>query len=161
MTEALRLRASVRAADAEAVRRIVTATGHFTPAETDVAVELVEERRRRGLAAGYRFLFADVDGCPVGYACYGPVPATAASFDLYWIAVDPARQGRGVGRLLLRRCEAAVRRLGGAQLYIETSARALYDATRRFYARAGYREAARLDDFYAPGDAKIIYCKRL
>src|SRR5262245_18507263 len=108
----------VRRSDVDAVEQVVASTGFFTPAEIAVAMELVEERLRKGEASGYLFLFAeDVAGRVVGYTCYGPVPATRSSFDLYWIAVLADSQRSGLGRALLTQTEAAVVRLGGIDLY--------------------------------------------
>jgi hypothetical protein len=33
--------------------------------------------------------------------------------------------------------------------------------THRFYERCGYRQAAFLEDFYAPGDGKVIFVRSL
>jgi ribosomal protein S18 acetylase RimI-like enzyme len=96
----------------------------------------------------------------VGYACWGPTPATDRTWDLYWIAVDSALQGAGIGTILLEEIE---RRLIGQQarmLIAETSSRSDYATTRGFYARRGYVESARVRDFYAPGDDRIIFVKR-
>ena len=46
-------------------------------------------------------------------------------------------------------------------MYIETSNRAKYAPTRGFYLHCDYREVAVFDDFYAPGDAKVVYRKEL
>jgi GNAT superfamily N-acetyltransferase len=152
-------RDTVRGTDVQAVRSIVASSGFFAPHEIDIAVELVEERLARGVASGYHFVFADMDGCPIGYACYGPIGCTVGSFDLYWIAVQAASRGHGLGRRLLREVERRVTLAGGRRLYIETSSRTQYEPTRRFYERCGYKAEARLDDFYSPGDAKVIYVK--
>ena len=101
-------------------------------------------------------------GCElVGYCAWGAVPLTKRSYDLYWIAVAPGRQGLGIGRQLLERAERAVAARGGGGLYIETSSRPAYRRTRRFYRAAGYRQVARLADFYAPGDDKLVFCKTI
>jgi ribosomal protein S18 acetylase RimI-like enzyme len=50
---------------------------------------------------------------------------------------------------------------GAAALFIDTSGRADYGAARAFYASLGYRIAAELADFYAPGDAKVVFRKNL
>ena len=100
-------------------------------------------------------------GVLVGYACYGPTPATDRTYDLYWIAVDPAAQGSGGGTLLLDEVERRLRDARGRLIVVETSSRAEYDATRRFYTARGYDEAARVGHFYAPGDDRVIYTKRL
>lgn len=157
-------RSDVRAGDPNAVGKLVAATKFFSAAEKDVAVELVDEALARGGASGYHFVFADSEGSPGeldGYACYGPIPATAASFDLYWIAVSPSLQRSGLGRRLIRETERRAASLGAQQMFVDTSGREQYAPTRAFYERMGYEKAATLDDFYAPGDAKIIYSKKL
>jgi ribosomal protein S18 acetylase RimI-like enzyme len=96
---------------------------------------------------------------PVGYVCYGHNPVTDAVYDLYWIAIHPSRQGRGVGRALLEDTERRVRARGGRGMTIETSSRAPYAPARRLYERCGYRLAAAIDDFYKPGDGLSLYVK--
>lgn len=162
LTEACRAREAVSAADAGAVEALVASTGFFTAEEIAVARELVEERLAQGESSGYFFVFLDDPaGRLVGYACFGPVPCTESSFDLYWIAVRDGWRGRGLGARALRLAEAAARRLGAARLYAETSSTARYAPTRRFYERQGFRQEAFLEDFYRPGDGKVIYGKRL
>jgi hypothetical protein len=46
-------------------------------------------------------------------------------------------------------------------IVIETSTRPQYEPTRGFYLRCGYELAASIADFYAPGDGKAMYVKRL
>lgn len=151
-------------ADAKAVRALVAQTGFFSDEELLVAVELVDDALAQGRASGYEFVFADAStgpGALVGYTCFGPIPATESSFDLYWIAVAPAQQGNGLGRELLQESERLARLQGARQMYVDTAGREKYASTRAFYERMGYRKAAVLDDFYAPGDAKVIYVKSL
>ena len=153
------LRYEVEPQDAEKVRRLAEATGFFYPYEIDIAVELVEDRLSHGLESEYHFIMAEQDGRLVGYACYGPIPCTAASYDLYWIAVHPDFQGQGLGRELLAEAEKLIANAGGKRIYVDTSERAQYDPTRAFYEKCDYRLEAVLKDFYAPGDGKAIYCK--
>jgi ribosomal protein S18 acetylase RimI-like enzyme len=150
-----------RLADRERVREIVETTGFFSEEECRVAVELLDDRLANGPASDFAFLFAEQDGRVVGYSCYGRIALTRASYDLYWIAVDPAAQGLGVGRELLDESERRVAAEGGERVYVETSSRAQYLPTRAFYERCGYRIAATLEDFYAPGDGKVIFVKRV
>ncbi|MFZ5608487.1 MAG: GNAT family N-acetyltransferase [Pseudomonadota bacterium] len=157
----LRWREAVRQEDIEAVRALVAATGFFTTQETAVAAELVAERVQRGPLSGYEFILAEEDGRLAGYACYGAIAGTDKRYDLYWIVVDRARQRGGLGRQLLARAEAAIARQGGAKVYVETSSTQTYAPTRAFYQAMGYGEAARLADFYRPGDAKVVYVKDL
>jgi GNAT superfamily N-acetyltransferase len=153
------LRSTLEIPDVEAVRRLVEATGMFNAEEVAVAAELVEETLERGAKSGYEFVMASERGSLLGYSCFGRIPGTQSSFDLYWIAVEPGLQGRGLGQLLLARSEARVAQLGGGRMYVDTSGRAQYEPTRRFYRNAGYHLAAELADFYAPGDAKVIFAK--
>jgi D-alanine-D-alanine ligase len=149
------------AADLARVREIVESTGFFSGEEAAVAVELLDDRLARGPASDYRFLFAEEGGRVAAYAAYGPVPLTRSSWDLYWIAVDPTTQRNGVGRALLAEAERRIALAGGERVYADTSSRPQYAPTRGFYLRCGYEIAATLDGFYAPGDGKVIFVKRL
>ena len=161
MKELLTFRQEVLQSDAQHVRELTTSTGFFMDAEIDVAVELVEERLSKGESSGYYFVFAEQGGRVVGYTCFGPIPCTMASFDLYWIAVHDSCRGQGIGKALMRKSEECIAAIGGTRVYIETSSRAQYVPTRQFYFACGYQEAAVLADFYAPGDGKVIYLKVL
>jgi ribosomal protein S18 acetylase RimI-like enzyme len=156
---ALRFRSRPQRTDLSALRALVLATGVFHSEERAVALELLQERLRRGAKSGYEFIFAQRGAELVGYCAWGAVPLTKASFDLYWVAVAPRAQGLGIGRRLMELTERAVARRGGGRLYIETSSRGAYARTRRFYRAARYAQVARLVDFYAPGDHKIVFCK--
>ncbi|WP_347243787.1 GNAT family N-acetyltransferase [Thermogutta sp.] len=154
-------RTTVRPEDGPAVRRLVESTGFFRPDEVAVAEELIAERLAKGAASGYEFLFAEHDGQLQGYVCFGPIPCTLSSWDLYWIVVNPAYQRQGLGRRLLQEAEKAIRAAGGTRVYVDTSGREQYRPTRLFYEKNGYQVAAVLEDFYAPADPKVIYVKVL
>ncbi|MBN2140642.1 MAG: GNAT family N-acetyltransferase [Desulfovibrionaceae bacterium] len=147
--------------DLEAVRLITSSSGFFSPAEVDMACELVSERLQRGLDSGYLFLFAETGGRTVGFSCFGPIACTESSFDLYWIAVLDEFRGLGLGRELLRGTESRIWLAGGRRVYVDTASKPQYRPTRDFYERNGYRAEARLCDFYLKGDDKIIYSKEL
>jgi len=158
----IRWRQDVVVADCVAVRDLVAATGFFNAEEVAVAEELIAETVAKGEHSDYLFVFAEEPGKGLrGYSCFGRIPATQSSFDLYWIAVSPDEQGRGLGREIIERSERIAAELGGTRMFVDTSGRAQYTPTRAFYERMGYTVAARLDDFYAPGDAKVIYAKSL
>lgn len=162
----LTLRETPTLDDIARVREIVTSTGFFHDHEIDVACELVEEALAKGPVEGYRFLFAELPDSrgitrPIGYTSYGQTPCTEGTFDLYWIAVHNDFRAHGLGRLLQRETESRIRALGGRRLFAETSGRDLYAPTRKFYLSLGYTEEARLADFYAPGDDKVVYGLRL
>jgi ribosomal protein S18 acetylase RimI-like enzyme len=155
------LRTILCSEDAEAVRRLVSSTGFFSHKEIKIAGELVDETLSQGEQTGYSFIFAEHEGLLDGYCCFGPIPLTRTSFDLYWIAVMPGRQGCGLGRRLMEAAEESIRNRGGTRVYADTSSRGQYLSTRVFYEAIGYCGHAYLPDFYAPGDGKIVYCKEL
>jgi ribosomal protein S18 acetylase RimI-like enzyme len=150
-----------RPSDRKQVRKIVASSGFFSEAEIEVAVELVQERLDRGIASGYFFLFGERDREVAGYSCFGPIPCTEESYDIYWIAVREELRGSGLGAEILKRVEARIKEIGGKRVYVETSSRAQYKPTRSFYSRCGYRKEARLKNFYSPGDDKVIYLRVL
>ena len=154
-------REEVRPEDREAVGRLVRATGFFSEEECGIAMELIAERLAKGEASGYFFLFAEEERRLLGYACFGPIPGSLHSYDLYWIAVHPGRQGIGLGRKLMAMAEALMAQLGSRRVYADTSSRPQYVPTRAFYRSCGYIEEAFLADFYGPGDGKIIFVKLL
>lgn len=169
-----RLRLAPLAPDHRArVREILEGTHSFSPAEVEVALELFDDALAapaasavatavRTAAPDYELLGAfDADRELLGYACFGPTPGTDRTWDLYWIATDANRHGEGVGSSLLHGVEELLARRGSRLLVAETSSRDDYDRTRRFYRGRGYAEAARLRDFYARGDDRIVYVKRL
>ena len=136
-------------------------SGVFTDIEVAGALEILDASLADPESDEYRFVVAAEHGGPVvGYACFGTAPFTDAVFDLYWIAVDPSRTGLGLGRSLLEAVEDEVRRDAGRMIVIETASKPDYEPTRSFYERLGYREVARVPDFYSVGDDKVIYCKR-
>ena len=141
------------------LERLVAATGLFRPAEVATAVELLDE----ALAGDddYRFVGAFDGEQLAGYACWGPTPGTVGTWDLYWIVVEKARQGAGIGSQLLAHVEQALSAVGSRLLVVETSSRADYAPTRAFYERRGFTRAASLPGYYAPGDDLVIYLKDL
>jgi GNAT superfamily N-acetyltransferase len=140
---------------------LIRATGFFNPEEIDIALELVDDRLAQGEASHYRFLVGEVEGQVAGYACWGPILGTRASADLYWIVVHPREQGKGTGAVLLQAAEGWMAAEGRTRVYVETSTRAQYIPTRRFYLACGYDLTSELADFYAPGDGKAIFLKVL
>src|SRR5699024_6293627 len=101
------------------------------------------------------------DGKLIGDSCHGPTPCTLGTCDLYWIAVAPAAQRNGAGSALLQEVERRLAATDARMLLIETSSQPRYLPTRAFYERHGYVEAARVPEFYAPGDDRVIFAKRI
>ena len=178
----------IDASHRDRIAEMLRATGVFREPEVDVALELFDATfspaplragddarpmvTRAGAAPshgtdspfpldGYLFLGAFTpEEKLIGYACYGTTPDTDRTWDLYWIAVDPSAQGSGSGTTLLSEVERRLSGLNARMLVVETSSRSDYTATRAFYAARDYHEAARVRDFYAPADDRIIFTKR-
>jgi ribosomal protein S18 acetylase RimI-like enzyme len=150
--------------DRAPIGKMVVTSGKFNDVEVATALELVEEALEEGEESGYIFAVLETGGARAavkGYACYGPVPLTEGVYDLYWIVVDPALQGTGLGRHLIRHVERDVVDRGGRMILIETSSQESYGATVRFYERSGYHLAARIRNFYKIGDDKLVFQKEL
>ncbi|MDQ3136233.1 MAG: GNAT family N-acetyltransferase [Gemmatimonadota bacterium] len=154
------------AADRGRIEEISHAVGLFRADEIAVALEVFDGAVAGASAAGasvsvapdYVALGAEHEGRLVGWICWGPTPCTLGTFDLYWMAADPAVHRSGVGTALLHAMEA--RLAGVARLVlVETAGRADYAPTRAFYEARGYRAVSRIPDFYAPGDDQVVYTK--
>ena len=135
-------------------------TPEFEPAEVPVAEEVLGAYL---VSPGedYQALVAEENGVVVGYICFGDIPLTVAAWDIYWLAVWSGWRGRGVGRALLAEAEGRIKQGGGYLVLIETSSKPNYLLTRRFYRKNGYSEASRIKDFYAPGDHRVTFAKRI
>ena len=158
MSTEITFRQKLTPEDVQGIRRILEATGFFFEYEVEIGASLASENLEKGEAAsGYFFDLAESGGKLLGYSCYGATPCTLNSWDLYWIAVDPTLQSRGLGKQLMNRMMNHIREMGGRSIWIETSSRPLYEPTRQFYIRYGCEILSQLPDFYGPGDDKLIF----
>jgi ribosomal protein S18 acetylase RimI-like enzyme len=144
---------------------IAVSTGLFAPAEAEALLgSVLDELAAGGLPARHAAVAvgaaADASQA-IGWAYFAPDPYAANIWNLWWIGVDPAAHGTGAGRLLLQHVEAVVARNEGRVLVIETSDLPPMARARAFYARAGYGERGRIPDFYAEGEAKVIFSRRV
>jgi len=146
--------------DVTAITRILQSTSEFTPTEVEVALELIDLYLKYGISSDYHVLVAEMDKTPAGYICFGPTPMTEGTWDIYWMAVDPDKQRQGIGRRLLNEAEVTISDANGRLTLIETSSKPDYERTRQFYKSCGYEIIARIPDFYAPGDDKVVFEKR-
>ena len=142
------------------IESLLRRTGLFRDGEVGVALEVLDVYLFRDGQEDYEIYTASMEGEVAGFVCFGFNALTVGTFDLYWIAVDPPFQGRGVGADLMAIVESEARRRGGRMVTVETSSRADYGPALRFYRRRGYAEEARVADYYGPGDDKVIFVKR-
>jgi ribosomal protein S18 acetylase RimI-like enzyme len=138
---------------------LLARTREFTADEVEVALELIDHTLAG--SADYRFWVDADDARPRdavrGYICFGQTPMTRGTYDLYWIAVDPAQKGSGIGRALVHRMEEEIAAEGAHLVRVETAGLAEYAPTRAFYDRIGYEVVARIRDFYWRGNDLVIY----
>jgi ribosomal protein S18 acetylase RimI-like enzyme len=92
-----------------------------------------------------------------GLAYAAPERMTDGTWNLLLLAVHPENQRRGLGRALVSATCEAIGRKGGKLLLVETSGLSGFAGARRFYGALGFRRAARIRDYYQPGEAKVIY----
>jgi GNAT superfamily N-acetyltransferase len=150
----------MQAGDKAPVLGLIRATGFFTADEVGVAEELMDVYLDRPDQKDYGVVVVENDqGAPAGYMTWGPTPLAEDAYDLYWMAVAPSDQGKGRGKELVRWLEAEVGRRNGRVIIIETSSQPKYHGTRQFYIDLGYKEVARVPDFYRAGDDRVIYAK--
>jgi ribosomal protein S18 acetylase RimI-like enzyme len=147
------------AADVPRLVELTAATGFFKPADVETLQGVLDDFFEE--ADGHQCVVYEDGGRIVGYAYYADAPMTDRTWYLWWIAVDPNTQGKGVGRKLMKHVEDDARRLGARLMFIETSSVPLYEPTRQFYLRIGYEQEALLRDYYHDGDGLVVFRKRL
>lgn len=114
-----------------------------------------------GTASDELWLTAEVDGQAAGLCYAAAEPMTEGTWNMRAIAVHPACQGTGIGTGLTDHLEQSLRRTEQRLLIVDTSGLDDFRQTRAFYRRNGYTEEARIRDFWAAGDDKIVFRKAL
>ena len=148
--------------DREKISRLLRQGNVFNTEEIQVALEVIDEALNGSGKKDYQvFCVFDTDRKLAGFICFGPIPMTERCYDLYWLKVDEASSGKGVGGALLGFLEGCVAGEGGRRIYIETSSTAPYRAARSLYEKHGYRLVCSLKDFYREGDHKMIFMKEI
>jgi ribosomal protein S18 acetylase RimI-like enzyme len=133
----------------------------FSRSEVSCALELADLAVDDPDRSGYRALVAVEAGQILGYINFGETPLTDRTYDLYWVAADPAARGKGAGTTLVKAMEAELKAKGARLVRVETSSLTEYGPARAFYAKLKYDVATILKDFYHPGDDLVVLTKRL
>lgn len=107
------------------------------------------------------WLADDEDGNIAGVTYCAPEQMTNGTWNLLLIAIHPDRQGCGRGTALIRVVERTATERGARLLLVETSGTPDFEGARAFYRKREYEEEARIREFYAAGDDKIIFRKLL
>ena len=146
--------------DKKALMAIADAIGLFSPQELEELGGMLAEYFDGNLGSDHFWITYD-DSEPVGVAYYAPEQYADGTWNLYFIAVHPDRQGKGLGGKLLHYVEQMLAERGDRILLVETSGLPNFERTRTFYRKNGYDEEARIREFYKAGDDKIIFRKVL
>jgi ribosomal protein S18 acetylase RimI-like enzyme len=151
----------LEAEDREQVVKILVTCGSFTEEEIKVALELIDIYIIDKSQKDYEIFVDAEDKIVHGYVCIGHRPLTEGTYDLYWIAVDPVTQSKGIGSSLVHFSEEHLKKKGGRLILIETSQKPSYEKERRFYEKNGYTELVTIREFYRPGDSLVMFAKYL
>lgn len=144
--------------DREKIKDILIDTNNFNEEEINIAIELVNIYINDENQKDYEIFVDDENGIR-GYVCIGPRPLTTGTYDLYWIAVNPKVQSKGIGSGLIKFIEQHLQRKGGRLILIETSGKPSYEKERKFYEKNFYEMLVNIKDFYNIGDSLVIYGK--
>lgn len=151
-------RNQLKPSDIAHIKDIVISTGFFYDSEVDIALELAQENLEKGEETSeYIFNIAEENNIPIAYSCYGKIPGTENSFDLYWIVVHNSYRGKGIGKIIMDMLVKDIKKRSGTSIWIETSSRSLYEPTRQFYISYGCELVAELPEFYGKNDHKLIF----
>jgi len=107
------------------------------------------------------WLTCHVEGKAVGLCYTAPEELAAGTWNMRALAVHPDLQGNGLGAALVKAAEQHLKDDGQRILIVDTSGTDDFALTRKFYMQNGYVEEARIRDFWAPGDDKVIFRKAL
>ncbi len=104
------------------------------------------------LAAGHHYLAAREDGTLIGYAGLARVGGEA---EIHTLAVDPAHQGRGTGRALLR---ALLDHAAGATVFLEV--RTDNESAIQLYRSEGFVVIGTRRGYYRPSGADAFTMRK-
>jgi ribosomal protein S18 acetylase RimI-like enzyme len=154
----------LRKDDREKIKSILTETNNFNSDEISIAMELIDLYISDDNQKDYE-IFVDINeedkSLINGYVCIGPRPLTESTYDLYWIAVNPSIQSKGVGSKLVKHIEEHIKKKNGRLVLIETSGKPSYEKERKFYEKNLYTKLVEIKDFYKINDSLVVYGKYL
>lgn len=146
--------------DRNKIEKILTDTNNFNGDEINTAMELIDVYINVRDQKDYEiFVDEGENGIINGYVCIGQRPLTKSTYDLYWIAVNPSVQSRGIGSGLIKYIEEFIKDKNGRLILIETSGKQSYEKERKFYEKNLYNKITEIKDFYDEGDSLVIYGK--
>ncbi len=157
----VRLIRTTEPADTQPLVALAAETGVFKPMELVALEEVLCDYFATNKALGHCSATFEDGGKIQGFAYFAPAAMTDRTWYLYWIAVNPAAQAKGIGGELMAHVEREVRQQRGRLLLVETSSLPHYEPARKFYAKQGYQQAAAIAGYYAAGDDMLVFGKSL
>mmetsp|Transcript_14370 Transcript_14370/g.46888 ORF Transcript_14370/g.46888 Transcript_14370/m.46888 type:complete len:165 (-) Transcript_14370:1071-1565(-) len=141
--------------DTDGVMALVAGSGMF---ESGEAAEL-EAMLDASLAGNGTFWLIAVEASqPCGAAYVEPERMTDGTWNLQFLIVQEDRRGKGLGAALVAAVGEEVAWRNGRILLVETSG---HMDVASFYVKCGFAEVAQIPDFYAEGDTKVTFLKRI
>ena len=107
------------------------------------------------------WLTCEANGKAVGFCYAVPEELAEGTWNMLAIAILPTEQGNGCGGAIVKDLEAELHERGQRILIADTSGTDEFAQTREFYRKNGYSEEARIRDFWAAGDDKVVFWKSI
>ncbi|MBO9433375.1 GNAT family N-acetyltransferase [Ruegeria sp. R13_0] len=107
------------------------------------------------------WLTCEANGKAVGFCYAVPEELAEGAWNMLAIAILPTEQGNGFGGAIVKHLEVELKERGQRILLADTSGTDEFAQTREFYRKNGYSEEARIRDFWAAGDDKVVFWKSL
>lgn len=101
------------------------------------------------------------NGKVTGFCYAAPEEMADGVWNMRALAVVPGQHRGELGRRIVTELETRLRAMQTRLVIVDTSGRSDFAGARRFYKQIGYKPVARLRDFWAEGDDKVTFCKRL
>lgn len=105
--------------------------------------------------------FTADDGEPVGVALCAPEPVTNGTWNLLMLWTRKDRASQGDGTALVEHIQSELECREARLLIVETSDLSEFKSARLFYEKCGFTQEARIKNFFARRDDKLIYTKPL
>ena len=103
---------------------------------------------------------AELEGL-AGIAYCAPEVMTNNVWNLLMLWISPSHQRQGVGQALINKIEGELKHKHARLLLVETSGQIEFSAARAFYSKQGFINEARIGNYYAINEDKLIFTKNL
>lgn len=105
--------------------------------------------------------FSAEDSGLAGIAYCSPEVMTNNVWNLLMLWISPSHQRQGVGQQLVNEIEKELISKQARLLLVETSSHVDFHAAREFYTKQGFNNEARIRNYYAPDEDKLIFIKEM